>query len=122
MQVQNQVGNYPSRWDITGTVVEVREHDQYIVKVHGSERLTTRNRKFLKKVTPYGSENPMADTSPPSDSSTVPDPVSMFPTTLPSLYTGDNQEHITTTKQEDVQLSDQVKDTVTQQPRRSSRA
>ena len=57
------------------------------MKVHESERLTTRNRKFLKKVTPYGNENPLADTSLPTDSSTVPDPVSMFPTTLPSLYT-----------------------------------
>ena len=25
--VQNQTGNYPSRWDITGVVVEVKEHD-----------------------------------------------------------------------------------------------
>ena len=56
VQVQNQVGNYPSRWDITGTVVEVLPHDQYVVKVHGSGRLTTRNRKFLKKIFPYGSE------------------------------------------------------------------
>ena len=53
VQVQNQVGNYPSRWDITGIVVEVKPHDQYVIKVHGSGRLTTRNRKFLKKITPY---------------------------------------------------------------------
>ena len=51
--VQNQVGNHPSRWDITGVVVEVEEHDQYVVKVDGSGRMTTRNRKFLKKITPY---------------------------------------------------------------------
>ena len=51
--VQNQVGNHPSRWDITGVVVEVKEHDQYVVKVDGSGRMTTRNRKFLKKITPY---------------------------------------------------------------------
>ena len=42
VQVQNQVRNHPSRWDITGTVVEVREHDQYIVKINWSGRLTTR--------------------------------------------------------------------------------
>ena len=51
--VQNQVGNHPSKWDITGIVVEVKEHDQYIVKVDGSGRMTLRNRKFLKKITPY---------------------------------------------------------------------
>ena len=51
-----QVQNHPSRWDITGTIVEVRPFDQYVVKVHGSGRLTTRNRKFLRKVTPYAQE------------------------------------------------------------------
>ena len=56
VQVQNQVGNHPSRWDITGTIVEVRPFDQYTVKVHGSGRLTTRNRKFLKKIVPYAQE------------------------------------------------------------------
>ena len=49
VQVQNQVGNKPSRWDITGTVIEVRDHDQYVIRVHGSGRVTLRNRKFLKK-------------------------------------------------------------------------
>ena len=48
VQVQNQVGNYPSKWDITETVVEVKPFDQYVIKVHGSGRLTTRNRKFLR--------------------------------------------------------------------------
>ena len=51
--VQNQVGNHPSRWDITGVVVEVKNNDQYTVKVDGSRRMTFRNRKFLKKITPY---------------------------------------------------------------------
>merc|ERR1712243_15646 len=53
VQVQNQLGNHPSRWDITGEVVEVMPHDQYVVRIHGSGRLTRRNRKFLKKITPY---------------------------------------------------------------------
>ena len=54
VQVQNQIGNYPSRWDITGEIVEVKTFDQYVVKIHGSGRMTTRNRKFLKLITPYG--------------------------------------------------------------------
>ena len=70
--IQNQVGNHPSRWDITGVVVEVRDHDQYIVKVDGSGRMTIRNRKFLKKITPYSmtkhfkrSDSPVAPADPP---------------------------------------------------------
>ena len=51
--VQNQVGNHPSKWDITGVVVESRDHDQYVVKVDGSGRMTLRNRKFLKRITPF---------------------------------------------------------------------
>ncbi len=33
-------------------VVEVRQFDQYVVKVDGSGRMTLRNRKFLRKYTP----------------------------------------------------------------------
>ena len=51
--IQNQVGNHPSRWDITGRVVEVKDHDQYVVRVDGSGRLTMRNRRFLRRLTPY---------------------------------------------------------------------
>ena len=35
-------------------MVELRGHQQYLVKVHGSGRLTLRNRAFLRKTTPYG--------------------------------------------------------------------
>lgn len=50
--LQNQTGNYPKRWDRTGTVMEANGHDQYCVKVDGSGRLTTRNRKFLRAFVP----------------------------------------------------------------------
>ena len=50
--VQNQVGNYRTKWDRTGSVVEVRDHDQYVVKVDGSGRLTKRNRRFLRAFSP----------------------------------------------------------------------
>ena len=53
VQVQNQLGFKASRWDVTGVIVEVKPHDQYMVKVHGSGRLTLRNRRFLKKISPY---------------------------------------------------------------------
>ena len=52
VRVQNQIGPYPLKWDKTGIVVEVRQHDQYIVKINGSNRTTLRNRRFLRHFTP----------------------------------------------------------------------
>ena len=43
----------PGRWTRTGSVVELCGHDSILVKVDGSSRLTQRNRRFLKKITPY---------------------------------------------------------------------
>ncbi|KAK3103247.1 hypothetical protein FSP39_017815 [Pinctada imbricata] len=49
VRMQNQTGPHPLRWDKTGTIIEVRQFDQYVVKVDGSGRVTLRKRKFLKK-------------------------------------------------------------------------
>ena len=49
--IQNQTGQHPKRWDRTGSVIEARAHDQYVVKVHGSGRVTLRNRRFLRPIT-----------------------------------------------------------------------
>ncbi len=59
VSIQNQTGNRPTKWEKTGTVVEVRDHNKYIVKVDGSGRLTMRNRRFLKKTF----DNNMFDTN-----------------------------------------------------------
>ena len=48
--VQNQAGRFPNKWDKTGMVVENLDHDKVLVKLDGSGRLTTRNRKFVKKI------------------------------------------------------------------------
>ena len=53
MAIQDQTGNTPRRWSKTGKVVEVLGHDSYLIKVHGSNRITKRNRQFLKKLLPY---------------------------------------------------------------------
>ena len=53
VRIQNQVGNNPRRWDKTGRVVEVKQHNQYLISVDGSGRVTLRNRKFLRKYTPF---------------------------------------------------------------------
>ena len=47
--IQNQYGNNPKRWSRSGRIVKIAPHDQYIVKVAGSNLLTLRNRKFLRK-------------------------------------------------------------------------
>ena len=51
VRVQNQTGNHKTRWDRTGVVMEVDlQYDQYVVKMDGSRRTTTRNRRFLRKI------------------------------------------------------------------------
>ena len=52
VRIQNQQGPYPTKWDKTGVVIEVRQFDQYVVRVDGSGRVTLRNRKFLRKFIP----------------------------------------------------------------------
>ena len=51
--IQNQSGRFPTRWDKSGCVVEVKGHDQYVVKVTGTGRLTLRNRRFLRRYEPH---------------------------------------------------------------------
>ena len=58
--IQNQTGPHPTKWNKTGVVVEVKQHDQYLVRVDGSNRLTLRNRKFLRKYTPLHPRRPPA--------------------------------------------------------------
>ena len=50
--VQNQTGNNPKKWDKTGKVVHIGDNDNYGVKMDGSGRLTHRNRRDLRKITP----------------------------------------------------------------------
>merc|ERR1719347_2330703 len=48
--VQNQKGRFPKKWDKTGVVLENLDHDKVLVRMDGSRRLTTRNRRFVKKI------------------------------------------------------------------------
>ena len=50
--IQNQGGPHPTKWDKSGMIVDVKSYDQYLVKVDGSGRLTTRNRRFLRTFLP----------------------------------------------------------------------
>lgn len=58
VRIQNQTGHEPRKWDKTGVVVEVKQFDQYAIRVDGSGRVTLRNRKFLRRFTPYHRPTP----------------------------------------------------------------
>ena len=52
VQVQNQKGKDPLRWDRSGVVVESLGNQQYTVKMDGSGRVSLRNLWFLRKIKP----------------------------------------------------------------------
>ena len=52
IQNQNMAYGKPNKWDREGTVVQTGDNDQYLVRVHGTGRVTLRNRRFLRKFVP----------------------------------------------------------------------
>ena len=54
--LQNVVGNNPLKWEKTGIVVEVLPFKQYRIKLDGSGRISLRNRRHLRKFTPFYSK------------------------------------------------------------------
>ena len=50
VQVQNQRGKDPLRWDKSGVIVETLGNQQYTVRMDGSGRVTLRNRRFLRQI------------------------------------------------------------------------
>ena len=58
VMAQNQRGQFPSKWDRSGVVVETRGNDQYIVKLDGTCRMTLHNRRFLCKYTRHQPRGP----------------------------------------------------------------
>lgn len=51
--LQNLTGNHPLRWEKTGVILEIKPFKQYMVKTDGTGRITLRNRKHLRKFTPF---------------------------------------------------------------------
>ena len=79
--VQNQDGNKPLRWDRTGTIIQSKEYDQYEVKMDGSGRLSLRNRRFLRPITPFTRREPGQDRDTPGSSESHQSPVLGEPST-----------------------------------------
>ena len=78
--IQNQSGNAPKKWDRTGTIINNLPHDQHVVKVDGSGRLTTRNRRYLRKFTSASPNIEFA--SPATTQPFATQPVTPKPTTV----------------------------------------
>ena len=74
VQMQDQEGHYPRRWTKTGRVVETCGNRQYRIRVDGSNRVTARNRRFLRKIYPVvdGPHTPLPRTVDPSGYTTTP--------------------------------------------------
>ena len=53
VMIQDQSTHKPGRWTKTGRIVEVLEFDSYLVKIDGSNHVTKRNRKFLRKFSTF---------------------------------------------------------------------
>ena len=56
VQVQNQRGNNPNKWELSGTVVQFLDYDAYLIKLDGSGRISKRNRRFLRPILPYNEQ------------------------------------------------------------------
>ena len=52
IQNQSGAGKAAKRWDRTGTVLEDNGYDKYSVRVDGSNRVTDRNRRYLRQFKP----------------------------------------------------------------------
>ena len=52
VRIHNRIGPNPNKWDRTGTVIEVHQFHQYLIKMDGSGRQTLKNRNFLRKFIP----------------------------------------------------------------------
>ena len=59
VQDQSKSDGKPGRWNKSAIVVEVLPHDAYRVKIHGSRQVTMRNRRFLRKLTPFSPTIPV---------------------------------------------------------------
>ena len=65
VQIQNQNGTHPTKWNSTGYVAETLPNRQYRVVVDGSRRATLRNRKFLKPISPVCRQRDDDNSTPP---------------------------------------------------------
>ena len=109
VQIQNQTGNHPGKWNNTGIISGVLPNRQYQVITDGSRRVTLRNRRFLKRISPVSRKpydstldispstpphieqpssphTPLAHVNQPASTSTPPSPPTPTPMRIPDQY------------------------------------
>ena len=99
VMVQNQTGRHPMKWDKSGMVIEASPFDQYKVKMDGSGRVSVRNRRFLKQITPFTAVAPPLpghDQHTPQPAPPQPGPDQAPPTTPEQAADPDTSVTITT--------------------------
>ena len=82
VRIQNRVGHNPKKWDRTGSVVGVRQFDQYVIRMDGSGRVTLRNRKFLRKYVPVYPQKSSATI----DQGTILPSPNQVPSSIPTVH------------------------------------
>ena len=55
--IQDQDGPSPRKWTKSGTILETLPHNSFLVKVDGSNKVTKRNRQFLRHYVPFSDLN-----------------------------------------------------------------
>ena len=55
--IQDQDGPSPRKWTKSGTILETLPHNSFLVKVDGSNKVTKRNRQFLRHYVPFSDVN-----------------------------------------------------------------
>ena len=89
VSIQNHTGPRPTHWDKSGTLVEKHGHRQYSVRLEGSQRVTLRNRKFLRKVDPTTIKDNVwnGPSTPPRSMTSEGEPVTVepMPRVMPTL-------------------------------------
>ena len=55
--VQDQTGQTPRKWNKSGVILESLPHNSYLVKIDGSNKVTKRNRQFLRSFVPFQTVN-----------------------------------------------------------------
>ena len=94
--VQNQTGNHPRRWERTGIIVEVKDFDQYSVRIDGTGRHTLRNRKFLRLFKAINRDNTTHQHTDVQTTDCVPaqSPIPPEPSDTPVVNNEQSQPHV----------------------------
>ena len=83
---------HPTKFHRSGVIVEVRQFDQYVVRIDGSGRVTLRNRKFLRKYVPVVDRGSLIMRLGPTPAPPVNHHVPSETKTLPLIETNNPEE------------------------------